>query len=527
MNEGFEVDFAADRPRGFTGRGDKYLGDIIQELRRVLRKAQKEFVFDSCRLPDGTWIEVAALLVEWAEDIHNNIGLWRTVETHQQKCFGTPLPLIVGASPPVELRGFDPRRIQFLLAGVWPWLNPERVISPGHTDLKRLAETASRLLTERFARLPQDSGVKRFLAGANEHGWDVKRKLVWMGSHSYLFRWPFIQYLKAREGDPDIQVQDDFICQRCTEWSGLGVIDVLAGTLDLPAEDRATLLTWHERHFSYFRALTRNEDETEVKFITVRNVVNGRPYTIRMNMPDCPFVPGMVVWGALTPWRGEWYWSGGQAPVGKVSEADEAGLRKEMLERFSATAYCYCPEEAAQALAMTRKIHAEFVAHYGSDCVMFPDGLTLAAAEQKHMEAQWRAMDQEKVARLMRERGLEQAGPKRNFPPEFLQHEQGIGVFSNPDEGVEYVIRFNAILSGLRRRGTGLTDEERDVLYALVADPAISPAFVRRLVAEHGAESLAETFLARDPDTGLVIEYLLRKYKGQFYRRRYPSLSLV
>jgi len=68
MNDGFEDDFAADRPPGFTGRGDKYLGDIIQELRRALRKTQKEFAFPSCRLPDATWIEVAALLVEWAEE---------------------------------------------------------------------------------------------------------------------------------------------------------------------------------------------------------------------------------------------------------------------------------------------------------------------------------------------------------------------------------------------------------------------------------------------------------------------------
>jgi hypothetical protein len=67
------------------------------------------------------------------------------------------------------------------------------------------------------------------------------------------------------------------------------VIDVLAGTLDLPEQDRAMLRTWYERHRSFFRVLARHEDGGEVKTITARNVVNGETYTIRMNAPDCPF----------------------------------------------------------------------------------------------------------------------------------------------------------------------------------------------------------------------------------------------
>lgn len=243
MSSAGKHSFPSARPQGFTGRGDKYLGEIAQELRRLLCKTQKYFAFPSCRLPDDTWTDVSALLVEWAEDVHNDIGLWRTVETHQRQCFGTPLPLIVNASPEVELRGFDPRRIQFFLWSLWPCFNPERVISPAHEDLKRLAEVASRLLAERFARLPRDSGVTQFLASPNDYGWDIKRKLVWLGINSYLFHFLFLKYVDDHQREPDIQTKDDFVCQHCTEWSGLGVTDVLAGTLDVPAEDRATLRT--------------------------------------------------------------------------------------------------------------------------------------------------------------------------------------------------------------------------------------------------------------------------------------------
>jgi hypothetical protein len=127
----------------------------------------------------------------------------------------------------------------------------------------------------------------------------------------------------------------------------------------------------------------------------------------------------------------------------------------------------------------------------------------------------------------MRERGLEHPRPRMSFPPEFLNHDQGIGAFSNPEEGVEYSLRFNQMLSGLRKKAIGLTDDELDALQHLLTDAAISPAFVRRLVAEHGAESLTESFLMRNAPSGLALEFLMRRHKGQFYRKRYPTLSLL
>ncbi len=235
----------------------------------------------------------------------------------------------------------------------------------------------------------------------------------------------------------------------------------------------------------------------------------------------------MMVYGALTPWRGEWVWSGQQEPFGNVPEHEEDRLRQEMLETASAIAYRYCADEAAQALEFTREHHMKFVAHHGDELVVFPDGLEMAAAEQKRMEAEWRMANPEHVARVMRERGLEHPRPRMKLPPEVLSHDQGIGVFSNPDEGQEMALRFNLVLSGLRKKGVGIPGDETETLRRLVTDAAISPAFVRRLVAEHGMESLAETFLLRQAPPAQTLEFLLRRHKGRFYRKRYPSLALL
>ena len=303
MSNYFKSVLSELRPRGFQGRGDKYLGEVAQGLRRVLWKTQQQFQYPTCRLADPDWSHLAVLLVEWAEDIHNDIGFWRTVEAHQRQCFGTPLPLILSAAEADGLRGFDPRRLQFALWSLWPCFNSERLLSPTHGDLKQMAEAASRFLTERFAHVPLDSGIKHFLATPNQYAWDIKRKLVWLGTCSYLFRFLFVEYLHDQQAEPSPGITDDFVCQHCTSWSGLGVIDVLAGALDLAEVERETLRTWHARHTSFYRVLARQEEDDEVKCITARNVVNGQLYTIRVNMEStaCPFPPGLMVFGSLTP----------------------------------------------------------------------------------------------------------------------------------------------------------------------------------------------------------------------------------
>jgi len=399
--------------------------------------------------------------------------------------------------------------------------------SPSHPDLLKLVTVAGTFLTERFARLPAESGVKNFLGGPSRFGWDIKRKLIWLGTKSYLFRWLFSNYLSKPDEGATVRIIDDFVCQESTAWSGLGAIDILAGALDVSAEDRATLRTWYERHAAFYRVMSRQDRGVETERIVLRNLVNGQPYTVRMNMAGCPFKPQMVVWGSLTPWRGEWYWSGEQRPYENVPEHEDATLRREMLERHPGIAYGYCPTEAAQARAANRRHHDEFVAHCGGDLVVYSDGLTLAAAEQKRLETLWRAADQEHVRRVMRELGLERPRPPMRFPREFLDHDQGIGAFYNPEEDEEFMLGFNHVLSGLRKQGDGLTDLERDALRHFVTDRCISPAFVHRLVREHGTASLLETFHVRDLPPDGALTFLLRCHKGRFYLNRYPSLSLM
>ena len=72
--------YAAHRPEGAKRGGDSQLARILQSLRRKLAQLQQGFAFDTLRLDDDGLDELAGVLVDFAEDLHNDIGLWQKYE---------------------------------------------------------------------------------------------------------------------------------------------------------------------------------------------------------------------------------------------------------------------------------------------------------------------------------------------------------------------------------------------------------------------------------------------------------------
>ena len=526
-NQDLEATIEVNRPPAPAGRSDRRLAGLALALRCVLAEKQKMFIHPACQLDHDALGELAVALVEFAEDIHAGIGLWQALENYQSEYFGTPLPLFLEVGEPLSGK-FDPRRVRYFLYILWRQLKPDLLLAPDHRDLRALAERVSEFLAVAFRQQPKDSGVARFLRAPNRRGWDVKRKLVWAGQHSYLFRHQCARYLEeSGTGTTDINVIDDFICQHCTDWCGLGVIDLLAAALDLPEPDRATLRTWYERHNAPYQVVTIVKRSTVAETMQVINVVNDQPYSIRLEMEKCPFAAGQIVIGSLVPWRGEWYWSGGQRIWQKAETALLGTLKKEYLEKLSVVAYRYCADLAQKARDAVRQYHRQFVVHHNDDLAVFSDGFSLAAAVQKRMRALFDARPREIVADVMKRYGLHNPWPRLQFPDAFLQHSDGIGAFFNPDEGEEYMLRFNQVCSAFRKRDASLTDDEAESVRALIENEAISPAFVRRLVRQYGCGAIGRAYLIRGFQQMPHLGWLLRRFKGKFYRTRYPAISFT
>ncbi len=502
---------------------DEHLAGMVRPLRDLLSQTQKDFVHDSLLLDRRGLDTLAAILVGLAEDLHCGLGLWRAYETHNMKFFGAPLPLSSPLRRPQPPQAITFDRVQHLLWVLYPQLNPGLALAPDPPDLALLAGDAQIFLEAAFVGVGRTSANKTFLRSKNTFGWDVKRKLIWLGTWSYLFRLFYDDYMRQMKAKPgDIARADDFLCQECTQWSGLGAVDILAGALDISDDDRRDLRSWYQRHTSFYaiKAVTKTRADAI-------NVINDQPYRIRVAVDPNPFEPGQMVFGSLVPWRGQWYWSGTQQVPGEAADFAPAELR-EQAKRTSSQILCrFWKKYEAQVRDHARSLHEEAMAYYGKDLVVYPDGLSMAADWEKAMRRQWESRPREVMERVARRHGLTKGRPNLTLPEHVVEHKNGVGMFINPDGGFELMLEFHTLQEALRRRGRDLTEEHLETIWAFMDAGEISPAFVRRLVDEYGDESVRAAWFVRDDPPDYWLEYLLRRHKGHYFKPRYPNVRLV
>jgi len=515
--------YAAHRPKGYQGQGDSHLPKIVRQLRRVLADTQRDFAHDTLSLGSGALGELAGILVDFAEDLHDGTGIWQAYERYNCELFGIALSLTSeeDSNCRADLRS---DRFRHFLWVLYPMLLDGLTFSPTHQDLQRVADASIAFLSDAFSAVPKDSGAKAFLRIPDDHGWDVKRKLVWLGTHSYMFRLPFARYMEEQDADmSDVGHTDDFICQECTRWSGLGAIDILAGVLHVSDDDRGDLRSWYERHAAFCRLVSVSDGALQAV-----NVVNDQPYRIRINLKRNPFRAGQLIFGSLVPWRGEWYWSGEQRLLGDASKVDGDDLKRTMKRQSPGIVCRYSQEYEAQVRLLMSEMHERTLAfHGGKDLIVYPDGLSMAADWQKELRWQWESRPQEEVEEAIKRHGLSKGRPEIRIPEDLLEEKNGLGVFLNPDEGKEIMTHFTSLIKGLKKKGDDLTKDEQEVIREFFESDAVSPRFVRRVVEEYGDESVRTAFLLKGNLPGCWLDYLLRSRKGHFYRKRYPSLTVV
>jgi Protein of unknown function (DUF3843) len=516
------MDFRTHRPQRGFGRSERSLAKIAEELPRFLTKAQRSLTYDTLHLPSRKRETLASLLVECAEDLSHDIGIWRSLEHYNSDFFGTPLPCVLQPGEEMDAEPINPERMQYLLWTLYAELEPGLILAPNHQDLERLALWIAEFLSARLARVRYDSGVKTFLTTPNHYGWDVKRKLVWLGQHSYLFRLPCAHYVRDHGGTADIPTLDDFLCQETTHWSGLGVIDILAAALDITDDQCRDLRSWYERHRAYFRVVSLREP-----FMDVINLLNELPYTIHVGEIGDTFRVDDVVFGSLVPWDGVWYWSGVQQKYAQVTDEVIQQIKRDFPLHASQVVYRYCPPLAEKVRAIVGKHYQQFLDYYGTDLVTYPDGKTMAEDLQKFHQYQFATAPKAEVEAFLKRHHLSAPSPQVDWSPELLACDDGIGVYFNPEEGQEMMMSFDDVCSGFQKRGGDLTADESEMVRQFLYADAISPQFVKKLVQDYGDASIAAAFvIPQDCDT-YYVEYFLRRYKGHFYRKRYPSLTIV
>ena len=489
------------------------LRPLVKRCDKVLSFIQLLLRFPALKLAHSARTQLAEILVDFAMDIHFDTGIWTALEKCNTKLFGTPLPLVlpVNAKPPA---GICVERVQFLLWNTYLQLT-DYEISNSHVDMLHVAEEITEFLNNvLLPLLPAVSPVKEFLDRPNNYGWEVKKKLIWLGTHSYLFRLHFDEYFEERyEGGSSVMVIDDFICQNTTCLSGLGVNDILAACLDIPDGQKDELRNWYLRHFSLYKIVKTEKGLTEAV-----NLITDESYQIREKEPTSSpkgiFSPNSTIYGGLVPWCGEWYWSGAQHDFTPLSKKDIAAAIRQLKQNTQMVAR-YWKERDETVRQRAEEIYQHAVEFYGDNLVEFPSGRAWKRSEIKRLEAHAKSV------------GQKGKFPRLSFGEELQDCEEGIAMFFDPVEGSEIMDYFDDVRNGLKKNGKPCTEYEVDVIRGWINSPSISPGFVHRVLEKYGgAESIKRQF-CWETDEPHWLDYLLRCRKGEYYRRRFPSISIV
>lgn len=79
--------------QGYHGSMDEHLPKIVLELHKLLSKTKDKISNRNLHLEADTLEDIAGILVDFAADIHADIGIWNCFERYNIEFFGTPLPL--------------------------------------------------------------------------------------------------------------------------------------------------------------------------------------------------------------------------------------------------------------------------------------------------------------------------------------------------------------------------------------------------------------------------------------------------
>jgi hypothetical protein len=499
-------------PEGTSGEDVAILQTLVNRCTQEIERIQKDFYYPSLCMKKKEQKLLAEVIVDFTLDVHSGSGIWDSLEQYNLDLFGTPLPLVLPKEQKLPT-GLCLERIQFLLWNIFPQVNSGLLLSHKHIDLVLLARELTPFLQSILPELPAVSPIKTFLDTPNDYGWQVKKKLIWLGMSSYLFRFLYREYVEVHTtGQFSIGIIDDFLCQETTAWSGLGTIDILAGMLPVSPKQKEEMRNWYLRHASIYK-ITAADSQT----MDAVNLLNNVLYRIRHASPAAPATSpiktNQTVFGSLVPWNGEWYWSGEQHYMTLLSPQQLEVTIKRYKQNTQVVAR-YCEDVKESARKMFVEEYQRMIDHYKKNFVVFPNNRKLEEEEIK------------RYTRYAASIGRMGELPQMKFTEVMPSGNIGIGIFIDPVEGMEMMDYFNDVQSGLKLNGKCNEDEEA-AIRGMVVSSNICPAFVKRVLQEYGGERTVQYVFRWDTDEPYWLDYLLRCYKGENYRRRFPPISVL
>jgi hypothetical protein len=498
--------------------------ELIEAIADLYLKRQKKFEHQTLKLKSDEAMELAWRIAGYLEDVVNQIGIFKALTTKNREIFGTPIPLFVKDPEHFSPDNISKQAVTYL---VWDCLTEVRedlILSPTHIDLQTIAGEIYGYLKKRVKNTPPSSKVKDFVTlSGNKDGGFIKKRLVWLGMASYLFRFSASNYLADKE--KNVSTVEDFLMQKTTKLSGFTPLDIFVEMADLDEESKKELQKWEEPYMALYHV----EDQTG-DYWTVKNLINKKDYKVWRDYGASktadPIKKGIFCLGGIVPWKKEWRWSGEQVIYTSLAPENISQIIKVLKHEYPKMIYRYCEESRKKAFEYVKDEYDFFISYFKTNPVTFDSGYTMRDQVNQYQQA----FNQLKLKKIPKEEkkkyNLEDGGPQLDFPEPLLESPD-TAAFYVADKGMSFLTGFQEFLRALGKKGQDLTKDDEEVIYGYVMEPGIPHQLFHHLKNDYSFESVKCAFRVNEWNEERDLEFLLRCCKGQQYKEKFPDIKLV
>jgi hypothetical protein len=498
--------------------------EIIEAIAGLYLKRQRKFVHQTLVLRSDEVMKLAWRFAGYLEDVLNQIGIFKALTAKNREIFGTPIPLFVKDPEHFSPDNINKQAVSYL---VWDFFTETRenlILSPTHDDLQTIAEEIYGYLKTQVKNVPRSSKLKEFITlSGNKDGGFVKRRLIWLGLDSYLFRFSANNYLTGKE--KRISTVEDFLMQMNTKLSGFTPLDIFVEMTELDEESKKELQKWEEPYMALYYV----EGETG-DYWTVKNLINKKDYKVWIDYgaPETadPIKKGIFCLGGIVPWQKEWRWSGEQAIYPSLERQNISQIIEMLKTESPKMIYRYCEESKKKVFEYEKNEHDFFISHFKTNPVTFNSGYTMRDRVKQYQQA-FNQLKLEKMPKEERTKyNLKDGAPPMDWPEPLLESPD-TAAFYVAGRGINFLTGFREFLRALEKKGQDLTKDDEEAIYGYVTDPAISYQLFHHLKKDYSFESVKCAFRIKEWNEERDMEFLLRRYKGRQYKEKFPDIKLV
>jgi hypothetical protein len=222
------------RPKGPKSKGEQALLELIKTFSRYLLRLKTQLNPELLNLTSGELNGLAASLVEMAEDLHFDVGLWRAYEQWNKTKLYQPLPG-VELDAKQKVSRLDLQRVRYALRHFLTQIKGREIASED-PELDALAPQITEHLRAEMVKLSKGSVMLYFWQKPNDRPVQVLEKLNWLAAHSYFFRQEWIS-----AGKEDVIA---FTFSHISIWEGIQPWQLLSEMLGLDPHRRAEVRSW-------------------------------------------------------------------------------------------------------------------------------------------------------------------------------------------------------------------------------------------------------------------------------------------